>query len=154
MKWFVSRQSYWGVEPEDQYCVEIARGGLIYTNPDMLVSKYDGEGEEYADPREAVEAALKIRDAWKKDDPDLTINVAHGATMGFTIPFEGDGDEALKKWAETEYENLPKCDQCGELIEEEYKLFDYEDFKFCREYCAEKWLSEQYHEDELAEEDV
>lgn len=142
MKWFVSRQIYWGVDPEDQYCVEIAFGGLDSANPDMLVSKYDGEGEEYTNPRKAVEAALAIRDQWKVDRPDLTINVAHGATGGNTIPFEGDTDEALKEWANKVYENLPKCERCGELIESEpYVLCDarFMDLRFCSRYCAEEY---------------
>jgi hypothetical protein len=153
--WFVNRQSYWGVDPEDQYCVEIAAGGLDYANPDMLVAKYEGEGEEYADPREAVETALKIRDAWKKDKPGDTINVAHGDTNGMTLPFEGDTDEALKEWAEKKYESLPKCDECGEIIgKDSYKCWEFSDFEFCREYCAEKWYSRQCEEDELVEEDI
>lgn len=153
MKWFVSRQSYWGVDPEDQYCVEIASGGIDYANPDMLVKKYDGEGEEYTDPRKAVEAALSIRDSWKNDKSDEIINVAYGDTMGMTMPFEGDTDEALKKWAEKKYESLPKCDRCGDLIEGNgYKLSDDPDFTFCQEYCAEEWHREQLTEDMEAEE--
>lgn len=153
--WFVSRQSYWGVEPEDQYCVEIAAGGMDNANPDMLVAKYEGEGEEYADPREAVEAALKVRDAWKANRPGDVINVAHGDTCGMTLPFEGDTDEALKQWAEKKYESLPKCDECGEIIgKDSHKLWEYPDFEFCREYCAERWYERQCVEDECIEEDA
>lgn len=152
MKWFVSRQSYWGVDPEDQYCVEIAKGGQDYANPDMLSPKYSGEGEEYSDPIKAVEAALVIRDQWKKDAPDYTINVAHGSTGGDTLPFEGDSDEDLKEWAQRVYDSLPKCDQCGDLIEDAgYVLHEYPDFIFCREYCAEEWNDAQHEEDLQAE---
>lgn len=143
-KWFVSRQSYWGVDPEDQYCVEIAFGGLDYANADMLIEKYDGEGQEYSDPREAVNAALQIRDQWKKDEPQLIINVAHGFTGGSTMPFEGDKDEALKVWAEKKYLELPKCEECGTLIDEKehYINLDYpDDGKFCSEYCCEKRIA-------------
>jgi hypothetical protein len=146
MSWYVSRQCYWGVDPEDQNCVEIAAGGLDYANPDMLVSKYDGEGEEYTNPIEAVEAALKIRDAWKTDAPTLTINVAHGATGGNTMPFEGDTDEVLRAWATEYYATLPKCDHCGELLgKEKYHLTEYPDAgEFCREYCADKYYTNNF----------
>lgn len=145
MKWFVSRQCYWGVEPEDQNVVEIALGGIDYANPDMLVSKYPGEGEEYNDPREALQAAIAIAETWKKDKPQLVINIAHGATGGNTIPFEASGMEELKSWAEKAYQSIPKCDQCGDpLPEHPYFLVDDSDAgKFCSEYCAEKFAEQQ-----------
>ena len=136
MKWFVSRQSYWGVEPEDQYLVEIAQGGCDYAIPDMLVEKYDGEGEEYTDPREAVKSAIEIAKQWSNDAPELTVNIGHGSTGGMTIPFEGDGPEELIKWANKRWETLPKCDRCGDILPEEH--FILEDEKFCREYCCEE----------------
>lgn len=142
MKFFVSRQIYWGVDEDDSHTVEIAEGGLNYANPDMLVSKYEGEGEEYADPRKAVEAAIEIAKAWKKDCPEQKINIASGYTGGNTIPFEASTRKALREWAKKLYETLPKCDQCGELIEgESFVLFHFPDEKFCREYCAEEYLS-------------
>ena len=67
--YFVSRQCYWGVEPDEQNVVEIASGGRDYSNPDMLVEKYAGEGQEYSDPREALEVALSIAKQWKQDKP-------------------------------------------------------------------------------------
>ena len=134
--WFVSRQLYWGVEPEDQNCVEIAAGGIDYANPDMLVAKFSGEGEEYTDPREAVEAAIQIRDAWKAASPSLVINIAHGATGGATMPFEGDTDAALKAWAEKQYKNLPKCSHCGDVLgKETYTTLDDPDDKFYTTLC-------------------
>lgn len=101
MKWFVSRQAYWGMEPDKQNVVEIAAGGLDYANPDMLAAKYPGEGREYTSAREAVEAALSIRDAWRRDAPHKVITVARGFTGGCTMPFEADEDDAaLRAWAE------------------------------------------------------
>ncbi len=90
-KWFVSRQDYYGEDDETRYCVEIAAGGIDYSNPDMLCEKYRdaGEGDEFRDPREAVQAALAVAKAWAADRPDLVINVAHGDTMGGFMPFEG-----------------------------------------------------------------
>ncbi len=141
-KWFVSRQSYWGVEPEDQNVVEIASGGLDYANPDMLSAAYKnlGEGQEYDDPRDALTAALAIRDAWRKNKPHLVIRVAHGCTMGMTMPFEGEEDEkALWEWANAAWEKLPKCDQCGGVLpKDHFTDCDSRELKFCSERCAEK----------------
>ncbi len=148
--WFVSRQCYWGVEEDEANVVEIALGGLDYANADMLCEKYEGEGEEYRDPREAIKAALKIAEQWKKDQSDLTIGVAHGCTGGMTMPFEASEVEELQKWADEQYEKLPKCDQCGELIETKYTLAE-DDVEFCSEYCAEQYQAEtQTEEEEVA----
>jgi len=147
MKWFVSRQSYWGVDEDEANVVEIAAGGCDYANADMLVEKYDGEGQEYHDPREAVEKAIEIAKAWKKDQPKLKIGIAHGFTGGYTMPFETSDIKDLRKWAKEAFEKLAKCDQCGGLIEGDgYVLHGEPDLKFCREYCAEK-----YYDTELAQ---
>ena len=98
--YFVSRQCYW---PDGRNVVEIAEGGLDYANPDMLVSKYPGEGEEYEDPREAVTAALEIAKLWRSDSNE-EIEVAYGNTLGFTMPFEGSEEKDLIEWAEKRYQ--------------------------------------------------
>jgi len=133
-KWFVSRQCYWGVE--DPYVVEIAAGGLDYANPDMLCEKYPGEGVEYTDPREAVETALSIAEAWKKDDPNITIGVAAGFTGGNTLPFEPESAKELRAWAERIFKKLPRCTQCGELLSEERYLDGCDEPTLCSSRCA------------------
>ena len=140
---FVSRQLYWGVESEDSHVVEIATSGIDSSNPDMLVAKYPGEGMDYTNPIEAVEVAIAIAEAWQKDKPNVTINIALGNTHGCTMPFESIDVEELKSWAQTVYNKLPLCDTCGEITEEKYSLQDWPDNKFCSEYCAEKFLEEQ-----------
>jgi len=138
--WFVSRQCYWGVDPDEAHVVEIAAGGLDYANPDMLVEKYAGEGQEYEDPREAVEAAIEIAKLWKSDNPKLNIGIAHGFTGGCTMPFEASEIKDLRKWAQEAYNNLPKCDRCGEILKKNstYFLVDDPDAgSFCSESCAE-----------------
>jgi hypothetical protein len=120
--------------------VEIASGGLDYANPDMLVEKYAGEGSEYANPVEALEAALEIAKQWKQDKPELKINIAHGFTGGYTMPFEPDSEEQLKEWAQKTYESLKKCGQCGEILgKETWRMSEDHDLgEFCSEYCADK----------------
>jgi len=156
--YFVSRQKYWGVEPDDCHTVEIASGGRDYANPDMLVPKFVGEGIEYVNPLEAVEAALTIAEQWKQIVPaGTTINIAHGFTAGGTLPFEGDDilapdtADGLREWAKKAMEKLPKCTQCGEILgKEKYHITDDPDLgEFCSEYCAEKYQSENFIQEEF-----
>lgn len=147
-KWFVSRQCYWGVEEGEDLVVEIAYGGTDYANPDMLSDPGGiygklGSCKEYSDPREALTAALAVREEWQKQEKD-TIRIEHGYTGGMTMPFMSfPDDEELKKWAADEWEKLPKCDICGEVRHETYRLCeDPLAGEFCSELCAEKaWRS-------------
>ena len=143
MPYCVTRQGYWGVDPEDCYTVEIAAGGIDYCNPDALVSKYPGEFQEFTDPREAAAVALEIAEQWQKDCPDIKVNIAHGFTMGYTMPFEPETRGELLAWAEAEFKGLPKCDCCGGLMPGERDQWQNQDSdwsgeKFCSEYCADK----------------
>ncbi len=146
MPFFVSRQCYWGVDPDEQWVVEIAGGGLDYANPDMLCSRFPGEGQEYDDPRDAVKAALEISKLWKKAEPKKVISIACGFTGGMTMPFEPSTGFELVKWANKIYSKMPKCDRCGELLPEKYFVDESGEFKFCREYCAEDWAARQMEE--------
>jgi len=137
--YFVSRQKYW---PDGRCVVEIANGGLDYANPDMLNPKFNGEGREYIDPREALMVARQIAKEWKNSNPKLEIEIGAGCTGGFTLPFDGKDNEELDKWAETQYNNLKKCDHCGDVIDNNNKnkqfiIQDLEDCVFCSENCAE-----------------
>lgn len=130
--------------------VEISDGGIDYSNPGALARKYPGELEEYADPVEAVEAAIRIAQQWQKDCPDDEILIDHGATGGFTMFFDGQEQNEetfaeLRKWAKGLRDAMPKCDRCGEIITgRPVKLLDYDDCQFCCEYCAERfWEDEQ-----------
>jgi len=147
-KWFVSRQSYWGVDPEDQNMVEIAYGGRDYANCDMLAPKYSGEGEEYNDPLEAVEAAISIREQWQKDSPELIINIAMGFTGGDTMPFSPSTVEGLRKWGTERKEELESigyaCGTCGKIVNLSSYYTDDQDEKFCSEYCFEKGTEDEF----------
>ncbi len=157
--WFVSRQMYW---PDGEQVVEVAGGGLDYANPDMLVSGWPelGEGKEYEDPREALKAAILIRDAWitnlidrgklvlsnAEDEDDGRPRVETGHTMGFTMPFcSYPADEELAEWAEKRYIELVKCATCSAILTESYAQHpmysEDDDPKFCPDdnrYCIEK----------------
>jgi len=155
--YFVSRQRYW---PTGDSVVEICTEGKDYCNPDMLVPRFGemGEGTEFADPMEAVEAAIKIRDAWNKLFLDFEdkARVEVGSTMGYTMPFEEHPiDEQLRDWAEKELESLPKCCYCGDILKEsehKYLLPELDDGEeFCSEQCAE-WFLDMVHNDTAWEE--
>src|SRR3990172_8947087 len=120
--WFVSRQRYW---PDGENVVEIAYGGQDYANPDMLSPIFDGECEEYFDPREAVERAIKIAGFWKESEPMLEIGIARGYTGGMTMPFTPSDIDSLKIWAQETYESLPHCCGCGEILKEKVFYPDY-----------------------------
>lgn len=90
--YIVTRQAYW---PDGQLVVEIARGGIDYCNPDALVPKYPGEFQEFKNPKEAVQVALKILELWKTD-----------YTCGMTIPFEPVSEDELFEWAHQEYKEV------------------------------------------------
>lgn len=152
-RYFVSRQQYWDRCEGDGTIVEVAIGGIDYANADMVGVKWPhlGEGKEFTDPREAVEAAILVRDEWKKTDPNA--HVAMGATMGFTLTFDWEEDDALRQRAKEMYDKLPKCDECMSLLGDDTYTHDLvcDGERFCREYCAEKHHDKILHDQYLDE---
>ncbi len=158
----VTRQRQW---PEGELVVEISEGGIDYTNPDALSAKFEREFEEIMDPREAVEVAINIAEDWQASlDKNLKTNkerkmvgIAHGATGGFTMPFEPTETEELIKWAEETYRKLPKCDECGGILPDERERFicvEWSEREFCSERCAERaWEADEIANAELNNEE-
>jgi hypothetical protein len=136
-KWTVTRQCQW---PTGDNVVEISAGGIDYTNPDALVQKYPGEFEEFTDPREAAKTAIEICRAWRRDGEKKAC-VGIGATGGMTMPFECSNFKAVRAWSEQEYEELEKCDYCGEILSEEWYTDEFGDSRFCSEYCVEEAMN-------------
>ena len=135
MPYTVTRQLQW---PDGNLMIEISEGGFDYVNPDMLSPKYDQEGESFDNPIDAVDTALQILERWRSDEPNKHIGIGYGATLGFTAPFEEADIAELKAWSQKEYDRLPKCDRCGAIITEEYRIYDDPfEMRFCSEYCAE-----------------
>ena len=135
MPYTVTRQLQW---PEGAPVVEVSVGGIDYTNPDALVSRYPGEFDTYDDPREAVETAISICREWRKDgQPKARVGV--GSTLGMTMPFEPCSFDYARRWAAKRFEALPKCDRCGKpLPERHYVHPDLDDQRFCSECCADE----------------
>lgn len=124
-------------------------GGLDYSNPGMLDTR---AGKKCAtlssnDPREAVKFAIAERDAMRKHlaqhQYNEPIEIYKGCTGGSTCFFcdvdDPTTDAELIAWADAAWAELPKCDQCGDLLPSEYYYNDDPEFgKYCREYCAEQ----------------
>jgi hypothetical protein len=147
----VTRQSQW---PEGTYVVEVSGGGIDYTNPGALSKKYKGEFEEFADPREAVETAIRIAQQWQADC-DRKVFIGTGSTGGMTMPFDPEplNEEtfaALRERAEEEYQEMPKCDRCGDLTgKEKWHINGDEDWgTFCSENCADNAYWESMEDEE------
>lgn len=142
----VTRQSQWTTGLS---IVEVSWGGIDYCNPDALSQKYPGEFKEFDDPREAVEIAIDICKAWRKDG-EKCAKVGVGSTGGMTMPFEPSTFKDVKKWAEGVYKDLKKCPVCGKITEDLKEWYSAteqidDDFypietdeKYCSELCADK----------------
>lgn len=142
MGYYVSRQVSW---PDGIRYVEIETGGLDMASPGQV-----GAGEEFDDPREAAEEAIRQREAWSNLIHER-VPVAIGTTMGDLAVHSPDHmtEEEIRGWAAEIFEKLPKCDRCGELITERYRLVDDPGLgDFCSEYCAEEVASELARENE------
>ena len=137
----VTRQHQW---PGGDYVVEVSAGGQDYTNPDTLVTRFAllGEGETFDSPILAVEAAIEVCEAWRRDGGP-TAQIGYGATGGMTMPFDPCTYEEARAWAAKREASLPRCDGCGELLPERYfTVPDLDDVRFCREFCAEEAYSQ------------
>ncbi|WP_333641766.1 hypothetical protein [Mesotoga prima] len=125
-----------------RYIVEIAYPGIDYAGSDMLATDYPGEGE-YDDPREALDAAIKVREALQADHPDEEIGIAFGHFE--MVEGEPQDLEELKKEIMEHYASLPKCDRCGKLRDDKefFVIYGDPDYgKFCSEFCAEEAFTE------------
>lgn len=156
MPWTVTKQFSW---PDGNLIVEISSGGIDFCNPDALWQKYPGEFEDFEDPREAVETAIKIAKYWQSDLPDETIYIGRGATGGMTMPFDPLPLEegvflGLRQWADERYAKLPKCDECWGILPEDphkcWKIHTWPEL-FCSECCCDLFAARMREETEAWE---
>ena len=137
MSYYVSRQFY---HYSGTAVVEVTTGGADYAGADMLSVKYGslGEGQEYGDPREAVEAAIEVCRAWRNAGVK-DAKIAFGATGGMGIEIEPCSFADARDAADVLYAKLPKCSHCSEVLgKNRYRGDDWSGDVQCSEYCAEK----------------
>jgi len=111
--YYVSRQSGWWNGPGR--AVELGVGGEEYADwngsyTERTMYPHLGEGEQFADPREAVAAAFAIRDAWQASDHTRTRVVSRDVSE------EPLNARTLRAWAITEEAELERCAQCHKLL--------------------------------------
>lgn len=146
MGYYVSRQCYYY---SGERIVEVTSGGFDYAGCDMLPPRYAGEGREYEDPREAVEAAISICREWRKEYKGRFPRVGFGCTGGMGLEVEGDTFASARKAAREVWEHLPKCPMCGEPLpapRKRLRPFDCDE-DMCSERCAERWAADMQVEE-------
>ena len=136
----VTRQCQW---PDGNNVVEVSVGGIDYCNADALCAKYAGEFQEFADPREAVETAIEICRAWRRDTKAQgkagRITIGVGDTHGMTIPFEPETFAHARAWAKQVWNSLAKCSGCQKPMQnEKWYANDWDGLEYCSERCAER----------------
>lgn len=149
--WVVRVSPSWG-SSFDSYYVEIAKD-FEATSACQLGTKYKdlGEGEGYANPREAALAGARVARQWAKDEGEpigLAWQTRHGGYYG--MPGEDVSIIQLFLLAKEELESLAKCDWCREILTGEvYKYEDLYEAEFCSTNCGEQaieWAMEDVHE--------
>lgn len=161
MSYVITRQRSY---PDGILYVELETGGPDMTSPGAIAGmSYAGEGE-YDDPREASRKLIAVRNAWqvyretkKSHDDQDTILVSIGTTMGgLTTHDPGEmTDEEIIAWGQKEYDRLPKCDQCGDILPSDkrnrwHSTDDPDLGTYCSENCcnlaveADRKLNQQY----------
>lgn len=127
---YVTRQIYYTIG-EHNPVVEIV-SSKDDINPDMLVPKYKDEGIECEDPTEAVEIAIRIRDAWISDG-EKSARIEMGSTLGGSLyMMDEPTDKEIRELSKKMKDKLPKCDYCGETIFRDALSPPLEDWNFIR----------------------
>jgi hypothetical protein len=170
-KYVVTRQHYYY---SGARVVEVETGGWDCVGPGALSAIYlwAGEGGEYADPREAARVAYDVWKAWNQtlngSTTAVPIQFSWGSTMGMGTehdPQDTDEDDnpvyltAIQMFmlADEAAENLPKCDQCGDVLGDEvYDLDGDDSWGFCSWECYSQYTydAEWEEERERAEEEA
>jgi hypothetical protein len=101
--------------------------------------------EGYEDPREAAGAAVAVRDRWERDlhapgesrSGSIRFTLATSSLVYPTVE-DGWGTAELEQWAASEYDRLPKCENCAAPISgDAWRRFDDLGFPDAPEFCSE-----------------
>ncbi len=122
--------------PDGNQVVEVSTGTRDYCNPDALCEKYNGEMEEFFDPRKAVEIAITIVRAWRRASGQK-VSIGFGNTHGDTMPFAASTFKNARAWAKAEWNELEKCPGCSNPMgKEKWHANDWDGLNYCSERCA------------------
>lgn len=147
-KWYVGLQKYYWMnfqrEGKQVVTIEIASNGIDYSGADGIFLDWKHERAlgldmDYYDPRQAVETAIaakpKLQEKYPQYDWEIT-------WVGLGMGEEGENidDETLRARAQKRFDNLEKCDQCGDVLEDDFYCCEIcgNKFKLCREYCVDQ----------------
>lgn len=113
-EWFVARTTPW---PDSAQCVEIA-SDLDSLDPSLLWedagTTYSSLAGPHNDMREAVDAAIRMRDEWQRESGKPV--VIGWASPLYPVSASPRSDEELRKAAEDWYAALPCCSYCGDRV--------------------------------------
>ena len=141
---YVTRQIFF---PDGAHGIEITQG-IDSASPDALAAKYDEERGGYQSPIDAASAAIELRKKWAQDcQKRVRIYIAGYAPQ---LGIYGDNPVTPREciaWGKAKYQNMPKCDKCGEILGgDTYRAMELDDSVFCSQYCAEYMLDQYYRE--------
>ena len=152
--YYVSRQHYYY---SNIYVVEVAAGGIDSAGCDMLATNHPTmrrlEGE-YNNPIDAVNNAIKLVHLWRKvirfDAPNGKAPYSvSGLVVGSNLDMI-EGETTLfaeaREWANKEYESLPKCAYCNEILPPKNQRYYLPEFQIDNEeYCSENCADNDYY---------
>ncbi len=153
--WIVSRCEPW---PSGEQCVEIATD-VDHLDPSLFWerdgSDYDRLCIEWSDPRDAVDAAIKVRDLWVAES-GKPVKIDHANPVFYGM--DGKTDAELRAWAIKTYDEMPRCVHCSNVCQEVGMPGNYEDdvtgesFHACCDWHAELYLYAEHCHSEIEEE--
>jgi len=138
MHYSVARHIHWAT---GNLIVEINVGGIDY---DVLPPIYDGEGVTYDTCGKAVEAAIRIAEAWKRSEK-RKIYITVSSTDDIVLPFEMEQAnkktyKRLRKLAKEIDKGVERCRRCGDILRGDNRwghALTYDEYPFCSTACAD-----------------
>ena len=137
-RWYTARTRPWPdaiptVQVADDY--EKFDPGLLADGWGDDRSEYARLTDEYDDPRDAVAAAVQMRDLWQTElgaSEVVVLSIAPGPEW---VPSESS-EEDLAAWSERIWDSLPVCEHCGHKGSMSKYEYDGLDLYACDEHHA------------------
>lgn len=138
MAFAITRQRYY---EDNQLAVEINCGGKLKAGPDVLPTKFYGEGKNLLSPIDALNISIQIVKDWDNtyfDEPKMIAVVSSEGKKLYFNPRDKNQILSLQRWAEKTLKDMKSCDHCGRLISKSkfIETSDLPNRSFCQEICA------------------